>query len=505
MVDTISLDRMSLSSSSHHRNNGQVNRQFSSYHHPNTANSSNSGMNGSCHGNRNSGGLNGSSHHARGTSQRNKSFNKPRVSPSNPVYDPLSSNSNHSSRSTGSFLHSYKKPDLPQKGQYIAMDCEMVGTVTGESVAARVVLIDWRGRVVLDTYMKPEVEVADYRTFVSGITEENLREAPHFNEVINQVKELLQEKILVGHGVDNDLRALGIVHPWLMTRDTAYYQPFMRLLDVSSHQTRNGDASASSDPVWGPRKLKELAKEKLQREIQVAGISHCPVEDAAAALDLYKSHRPRWEACMSSEERQQQQYSMQMAAARAYESLMMSQECTQTESPIFTSVLAPPTRPKSMSSNMDLSMSMHSYFRYGEPQASYQSSTIRPLAIPSMLNTGLSLSFHQQGLLEGHSYHGRMDSSLDSGSFHGTGKTTNRKQFHRSSSLSEAPINHTAQRPSSLKYAPPGIQRQRSFDHEFLGTSSPQGFDFRPDLKENMPYVETTLFQGCPPPGFDGF
>jgi DNA polymerase III epsilon subunit-like protein len=187
----------------------QTQRSYSSCRLPSTSNYSNSILNGSSNGSRaTSSGLNGSSHHARGTF-RNKSFTKPKISATNPVYDPLSSNSNHSTRSSGSFLHSYKKPDLPQKGQYIAMDCEMVGTISGESVAARVVLIDWRGRVVLDSYMKPEAKVADYRTFVSGITEENLKDAPSFADIVKKVQELLQDKILVGHGVDNDLRALG--------------------------------------------------------------------------------------------------------------------------------------------------------------------------------------------------------------------------------------------------------------------------------------------------------
>ena len=87
----------------------------------------------------------------------------------------------------------------------------------------------------------------------------------------------------LGHGVDNDLRALGMAHPWLMTRDTAYYQPFMRQLDLSTHHRIDSGANATKEPIWGPRKLKDLAKEKLQREIQVAGVSHCPVEDAAAS------------------------------------------------------------------------------------------------------------------------------------------------------------------------------------------------------------------------------
>ena len=143
-------------------------------------------------------------------------------------------------------------------------------------------LIVCSGRIILDEYTKPRQEVTDYRTFVSGITPEDLVDAPAFEQVREKVKELLEGKILVGHALTNDLKCLELEHPWQMIRDTACYEPFMK----------------NHFGVLLPRKLKELSKEKLQREIQVDGNAHSPVEDAVAALDLYKSHRPRWEACI---------------------------------------------------------------------------------------------------------------------------------------------------------------------------------------------------------------
>lgn len=214
----------------------------------------------------------------------------------------LSSVSSHSASSVSSmcsensksFVHNYKKPVMPAKKDYIALDCEMCGTLTGKSACARVVLVDWKGRTVLDEYVKPREKVTDYRTFVSGITEENLVDAPDIAVVKEQVRELIEGKILVGHGLSNDLECLDLEHPWNMIRDTAYYEPFMK-----NHfgQMR-------------PRKLKELAVEKLQREIQVDGQAHSPTEDAIAALDLYKSHRPRWEACMASQIKERQQIAL---------------------------------------------------------------------------------------------------------------------------------------------------------------------------------------------------
>jgi RNA exonuclease 4 len=167
--------------------------------------------------------------------------------------------------------------------QYVAMDCEMVGV--GDrgygSAVARVTLVDWHGSVLLDTFVKPERPVTDYRTFVSGITADDLNDALDLATCRSQVTECLQGKVLIGHALKNDLHALGIQHPWHMVRDTAKYEPFMKV--------------RFDDGILWPRKLKDLVYEHLQEEIQPAGQPHSAFEDAAAALNLYKLVRTKWE------------------------------------------------------------------------------------------------------------------------------------------------------------------------------------------------------------------
>lgn len=170
---------------------------------------------------------------------------------------------------------------------FVAMDCEMVGVGPHgkQSSLARVTLIDWHGDIIMDEYVQQQQEVSDYRTFVSGITPEMLQDAQmDFEACRQQVLELLEGKLLVGHGLKNDLRVLGITHPWQMTRDTAKYQPFMKV--------------RFEDGILWPRGLKDLCQEKLNREVQVYGRPHCPKEDAMAALDLYKLVQNKWEKAM---------------------------------------------------------------------------------------------------------------------------------------------------------------------------------------------------------------
>lgn len=184
-----------------------------------------------------------------------------------------------------------QKPDqdvpIEERSRYLALDCEMVGVgyAGRKSSLARVTVVDWDGRIVWDEFVRQEEEVTDYRTFVSGITPLDVEDATLTLEECRQhVQTLIADKILVGHALKNDLRALGLTHPWTATRDTAKYQPFM--------QTRFDD-----NILW-PRKLKELASEKLGREIQREGEPHSAYEDAAAAMDLYRLVRRKWEKVM---------------------------------------------------------------------------------------------------------------------------------------------------------------------------------------------------------------
>ncbi|KAL3925289.1 MAG: hypothetical protein SGILL_000514, partial [Bacillariaceae sp.] len=171
-----------------------------------------------------------------------------------------------------------------EQAKFVAFDCEFVGTgkYGKRSSVARVTLVAWDGAVILDEMVQQQYEVTDLRTFVSGITQDDLDAATWtFDSIRRRVSELIQDKILVGHALKNDLRGLNLSHPWYNTRDTAKYEPFMQI--------------RFDDGVRWPKKLSELTKTRLGREIQQTGVPHCPREDAMAALDLYKLVRKNWE------------------------------------------------------------------------------------------------------------------------------------------------------------------------------------------------------------------
>ncbi|KAJ1445886.1 ribonuclease H-like domain-containing protein [Pelagophyceae sp. CCMP2097] len=172
----------------------------------------------------------------------------------------------------------------------MALDCEMVGVghAGKESCLARCSVVDYAGRVVYDSHVRAPERVTDFRTQYSGVRAKDLKSssAVDFKECQTAVAKLLEDAILVGHALHNDLKVLLLTHPPRMTRDTAKYKPLMKTNARGKHK---------------PRKLRDLAKEHLDRTIQTG--EHGSVEDAQTALDLYKMFSTQWEAGLRSEVR----------------------------------------------------------------------------------------------------------------------------------------------------------------------------------------------------------
>jgi RNA exonuclease 4 len=176
-----------------------------------------------------------------------------------------------------------------EQTRYVAMDCEMVGVGSHGQISAlaRVSLVDWQGHILLDEYVRPAEDVRDYRTFVSGITPQHLQEASHTMETIRPlVAALLCDKILVGHGLKNDLHVLGnLSHPWYDVRDTAKYEPFMKV--------------RFADGILWPRKLRDLMAEMFRDAHDFQSGVHSSVADAQATMRLFQKVHAKFEKIMA--------------------------------------------------------------------------------------------------------------------------------------------------------------------------------------------------------------
>ncbi|ORY28641.1 ribonuclease H-like domain-containing protein [Naematelia encephala] len=162
-------------------------------------------------------------------------------------------------------------------GNYIAIDCEMVGLgpLGSESALARVSIVNYHGHTLLDTFVAPRERVTDWRTWVSGVRESDMIGAPEFEEVQKKVAELLEGRVLVGHAIANDLKALLLDHPGPMIRDTQRCKPLR-------------EKAKTKVPS-----LRKLVAMELGLEIQKG--SHSSVTDARATMALYRLHKTQWE------------------------------------------------------------------------------------------------------------------------------------------------------------------------------------------------------------------
>lgn len=84
-----------------------------------------------------------------------------------------------------------------------------LGHLGAESALARVSLVNYHGHVILDTFVAPRERVTDWRTWVSGVREEDILGAPTFDVVQKQVAGLVDGRVLVGHAIENDLKVRG--------------------------------------------------------------------------------------------------------------------------------------------------------------------------------------------------------------------------------------------------------------------------------------------------------
>lgn len=110
----------------------------------------------------------------------------------------------------------------------VALDCELFYTTAGLSLA-RLTVVSAEGDLLYDTHVLPPLSatIVDLNTRYSGIVEQDLEKAE--KDLVGVRKELArwvgENTVIVGHGAENDLRALRLVHKRVI--DTAIVSFFV--------------------------------------------------------------------------------------------------------------------------------------------------------------------------------------------------------------------------------------------------------------------------------------
>ena len=87
-----------------------------------------------------------------------------------------------------------------------------------ERLLTRVCIVDHQEKILMDKFVKQKERVTNFRTAISGVTARDLDAdtAEPFEDIRRQVLSLIQDKILVGHGIlENDLEVfIPAIHSW---------------------------------------------------------------------------------------------------------------------------------------------------------------------------------------------------------------------------------------------------------------------------------------------------
>ncbi|KAG5189361.1 hypothetical protein JKP88DRAFT_353128 [Tribonema minus] len=152
-----------------------------------------------------------------------------------------------------------------RRPRLFGLDCEMCQTCDGLELC-RVTLVDEEHCVLLDELVKPANAITDHMTRWSGISAQMLQPiATRLCQVQARLLSIVDcRDLLVGHSLENDLRALQLIHE--------------RCLDTSI---------LFPHPKSGKKcSLRSLALEHLGKTIQGGDAGHSSIEDAATALAL---------------------------------------------------------------------------------------------------------------------------------------------------------------------------------------------------------------------------
>ncbi|PIA27135.1 hypothetical protein AQUCO_08300076v1 [Aquilegia coerulea] len=158
-----------------------------------------------------------------------------------------------------------KKSKSVNSNSMVAIDCEMVLCEDNTEAVVQVCVVDKNMEVKLNELVNPNKAVADYRAEITGISAKDLEGVTYsLANIQKKLKKLLRHgTILVGHSLNNDLRALKLDHA--------------RVIDTSF---------IFNTPTRRKPSLNNLCKTVLGYEVRKDGAPHDCLNDARAAMKL---------------------------------------------------------------------------------------------------------------------------------------------------------------------------------------------------------------------------
>ncbi|RTE73091.1 hypothetical protein BHE90_012490 [Fusarium euwallaceae] len=168
---------------------------------------------------------------------------------------------------------------LSPKRKAIAFDCEMAGVEGGRSEVVSICAVDFfTGEILMNSLVKPREPISEWRSHIHGITPSIMSIAVTLQQALDGWeaareelwKHINEHTVLVGQSLQNDLKALRVVH--IKVVDTA----------IVTAEAAFGKGKRTGRR-WG---LELLCKDLLHVQIRLGSGIHDGLEDAMAAREL---------------------------------------------------------------------------------------------------------------------------------------------------------------------------------------------------------------------------
>lgn len=163
-----------------------------------------------------------------------------------------------------------------------AIDVEMVQGPKNQMIPISVCVINCYGYPLLQTYVIPSVQVVNWNTQVTGLTQKKWNKMQKRNhpfmsvsELDNKLNEIFEPgDVVIGHGVAHDIKALNLKTSQYVVIDTQKLKRFRK---------------------DGLPKLPGLSRVVLRYfNLSIQRGVHNPVEDARASMLLYRTFRAEY-------------------------------------------------------------------------------------------------------------------------------------------------------------------------------------------------------------------
>jgi DNA polymerase-3 subunit epsilon len=167
------------------------------------------------------------------------------------------------------------------KDKYVILDTETTG-LGKRDVILQIAIIDLEGQTLLNSFVKPtkKKRIAKDAVDIHGITLLSLENAPTFEELLPQVEQIIQNKIVLIYNSEYDERLLDQtceqdeIH-YLRIRTECVMKPYSEFkgkwsdyyYDYTFQKLPGGDHSALGDCLATLKVINKMAKTELEIEL----------------------------------------------------------------------------------------------------------------------------------------------------------------------------------------------------------------------------------------------